>query len=50
MFIIAVYGVLYRSVCVGTGGLCSPGYGRDVWRRVKVLGLCVFVMKSLRRL
>ena len=30
MFIIAVYGVLYRSVCVGTGGLCSPGSGRGV--------------------
>jgi len=24
----AVYGVLYRSVCVATGGLCSPGWGR----------------------
>jgi len=55
VFISAVYGVLYRSVCVGTGGLCSPGCGRGVcsggsWRRFKVLGvLCVFVIKFLRR-
>jgi len=25
VFISAVYVVLNRSVCVGTGGLCSPG-------------------------
>ena len=55
MFISAVYGVLYRSVCVGTGGLCSPGCGRGVcsggsWWMFKVLGLGVFVIKSLRRL
>jgi len=55
VFISAVYGELYRSVCVGTGGLCSPGCGRGVrsggsWWRFKVLGLCVFVIKSLRRL
>ena len=30
MFISAVYGVLYRSVCVGTGSLCSPGCERGV--------------------
>ena len=30
VFINAAYGVLYRSVCVGTGGLCSPGCGRGV--------------------
>jgi len=45
--------VLYRSVCVGTGGLCSSGCGRGVcsggsWWRFKVLGLCVFVIKCLR--
>jgi hypothetical protein len=55
VFINAVYGVMYRSVCVGTGGLCSPGCGRGVcsgvsWWRFKVLGLCVFVIKSVRRL
>ena len=55
MFINAVYGVLYRSVCVGTGGLCSPSCGRGLcsggsWWRFKVLGLCVFVIESLRRL
>jgi len=38
------YGVLYRSVCVGTGGLCSPGCGRSVcsggsWWRFRVLGV-----------
>ena len=43
----AVYGVLYRSVCVGTRGLCSPDCGRGVrsrgsWWRFKVLGVvCV---------
>jgi len=47
VFVSAVYGVLYRSVCVGTGGLCSPGCGRAVysggsWWRFKVLGVvCV---------
>ena len=30
VFISAVYGVLCRSVCVGAGGLCSPGCGRGV--------------------
>jgi hypothetical protein len=41
---------------VGTGGFCSPGYGSGVcsggsWWRFKVLGfVCVFVIKSLRRL
>jgi len=30
VFIDVVYGVLYRSVCVGTGGLCSPGCVRGV--------------------
>jgi len=56
MFISAVYGVLYRSVCVKSGGLCSPGCGRDVcsggsWWRFKLLGVvCVFVIKSLHRL
>ena len=55
MFISAVYGVLYRSVCAGTGGLCSPGCGRGVcsgglWWRFKLLGLCVFVVESLHRL
>ena len=38
----AVYGVLYRSVCVGNGGLCSAACGRGVcsggsWWRFKVL-------------
>jgi len=28
-----VYGILYRGVCVGTGGLCSAGCG---WERVVV--------------
>ena len=28
-----VCGVLYRGVCAGTGGLCSPGCG---WGRVVV--------------
>ena len=58
MFIRAVYEVLYRSVCVGAGGLCSPGCGRCVCVCVaEVRGgglrcweLCVFVIKSLRRL
>ena len=30
VFISAVCGVLYRSVCVGIGGLCSAGCGRGV--------------------
>jgi hypothetical protein len=30
-----VYGVLYRGVCVGTGGMCSPGCG---WGRVVEVG------------
>ena len=53
VFISAVYGVLYRSVCVGTGGLCSPGCGSGVcsggsWWMFKLLGvLCVFVIKYL---
>jgi len=55
VFINAVYGVLYTSVCVGTGGLCSPGCGRGVcsggsWWRFKVLVLRVSVIKSLCRL
>ena len=51
MFISAVYGLLYRSVCVGTGGLCSPGCGRGVCSGgLRCSGLCVFVIKSLRRL
>ena len=56
MFISVVYGVLYRSVCVWAGSLCSPGCGRGVcsggsWWRFKVLGvLCVFVIESLHRL
>ena len=55
MFISAVYGGLYRSVCVGTGGLCSPGCGRGVLAGVRggglrCWGLCVFVIKSLCRL
>ena len=42
VFINSVYGVLYRSVCVGIGGLCSSGCGRAVcsggsWWRFKVL-------------
>jgi len=43
----AVCGVLYRSVCVGIGGMCSPDCGRAVcsgglWWRFKVLGVvCV---------
>ena len=54
VFISAVYGVLYRSVCVGSGCLRSPGCGRGMcsrgsWWRFKVLGV-VFVIKSLRRL
>jgi hypothetical protein len=56
VFINAVYGVLYRSVCVRTGGLCSPSCGRGVcsgglWWRFKMLEVvCVFVIKSLPRL
>jgi len=58
VFISAVYGVLYRSDCVGTVGLCSPGCGRGVCvcvaevrgRGLRCWGLCVFVIKSLRRL
>ena len=51
MFISPVYGVLYRSVCVRTGGLCSPGCGSGVCSGgLRCWGLCVFVMKSLRRL
>ena len=30
-----VYGVLYRDVCAGNGGLCSPGFG---WGHVVVVG------------
>ena len=42
MFISAVYGVLYRSVCVGTGGLCLPGCGRVVCNGgVCVVEVCV---------
>jgi hypothetical protein len=47
VFISAVCGVLYKCVCVGTGGLCSPGFGRGVcsgglWWRFKVWGVvCV---------
>ena len=55
VFISAVYGVLYRSVCVGlevcahlvVGGVCVAGVrggGLRCW------GLCVFVIESLRRL
>ena len=45
---------LWRSVCVGTEGLCSPGFGRGVcsggsWWRFRVWGLCVFVVESLLR-
>ena len=46
-----VCGVLHRSVCAGTGGLCSPGCG---WGRVVVVGarderllgvsVCVYVV------
>ena len=56
MFISAVYGVLYRSVYVGTGGLCSPGCGRGVCVAgvcgggLRCWGLCVFVIESLCRL
>ena len=56
VFISAVCGVLHRSVCVGTGGLCSPGCGRAVCvaevrgGELRCWGLCVFVIKSLRRL
>ena len=56
MFINVVCGVLYRSVCVGTGGLCSPSCGRGVCVAevrgggLRCWGLCVFVIKSLRRL
>ena len=53
-----MYGVLYRSVCVGTGGLYPPGCGRAVCVCVAEVcggglmfwGLCVFVIKSVRRL
>ena len=42
VFISAVCGVLYRCVCVGTGGLCPPCCGRGVcsggsWWRFKAL-------------
>ena len=43
----------YGSVCVGTGGLCSPGCGRAVCVAevhgggLRCWGLCVFVIKSL---
>jgi len=37
VFFCAVYGVLYRSVCVGNGGMCSPGCGRAVCKG----GVCV---------
>jgi len=52
VFISAVYGVLYRSVFVGTGGLCSPGRGRVCVAGVhggglRCWGLCAFVIKSL---
>jgi len=56
VFIIAVYGVLNRSVCVGTGGLCSPACGRAVCVAgvrcggLRCWGLCVFVIESLHRL
>jgi len=46
VFISAVCGVLYRSVCVGNGSLCSPDCERCVCREVRggglrCWGLCV---------
>jgi len=55
VFISAVYGVLYRSVCVGlevcahlvVGVVCVVGVCGGCLR---CWGLCAFVIKSLRRL
>ena len=62
MFISAVYGGLHRSVCVGTGGSCSPGFFLGGGLVVGVGGFvaelrdgglmcwgwCVFVMECVR--
>ena len=55
MFIRAVYGILYRSVYLGTGGLCSPscrgeGVAEVSGGGLRCCGLFVFAIKSLHTL
>ena len=56
VFISAVCGVSYRYVCVGSGGLCSAGWGRGVCVAevrgggLMCWGLCVFVIKCVGKL
>jgi len=42
-FVNVVCGVLYRGVCVGTGGMCSPGrvWGVLLWWGLMVRGFLV---------
>ena len=57
VFISVVCGVLYRFVCVGSGGLCGDcRFGRGVCVAevrgggLRCWGLCVFVIESVRGL